>query len=101
MFGFPMVGAENFQKEAHFMTATTTPTKVKVSGKPSNYAARKAFAQQTSGYSPSSPIWGKQLAEVLQLIEKEVQTGTPQRTLAIIGELRKRIAYGKLMAAQK
>jgi len=66
----------------------------------SNYAQRRQFAEQMSGYNSSSPIWNKQLPEVLDMIELEIRAGTSGKALDLIAELRRRIAKGKLMKAQ-
>jgi len=92
--------------------AISSPTKSVVSGKPaktvlgvklSTYQQNKAFAEQMSGYNSTSPIWGKQLPEVLDMIDAETDpnTGNPARIVEITQELRRRIAKGRLMKAQR
>ena len=73
----------------------TKPTKVVVStGTKSAYQARKAVAEQMSGYDSSSPIWNKQIPEILDMIEAE---GVTPGASKIIGHLRLRIVRNQLM----
>lgn len=79
-----------------------SPTKVVVSGAPPTaWQAKKAFASSMSGYSDASPIWRKPLPEVLDLVMDQLAHSDLKGAEGLINELRKRVAYGKLMAAQK
>lgn len=89
--------------------STNIPTPVSPTPKTPN--PKVAFAASMSGYDDSSPIWGKQLQEVLDWIDASVDAGSPHMAASgrgyldeiktITQELRKRIVKGKLIKAQK
>lgn len=89
----------------------TVPTRLKVSGarKPrrtrEQYQAAKEFASSMSGYNNSSPIWGKTLIEVVQLVEATLGDKSRHETLRIqqageaLDQLKRRIVYDQLRKA--
>ena len=80
----------------------SVPTKAVVSAKPaplSKYAQNLKMAEKMSGYNSSSPIWGKQLPEVLDMIDMAFDNA-PSEVKELTQELRKRIAKGRIMKAQ-
>jgi len=76
------------------------------------YAAQRSLAKAMIGYDASSPIWGKTVPEVLDMIEAELAPLIPflqappvngsalekniEDALALIGEYRKRIAQNRI-----
>ena len=79
-------------------TATVSTKPIAVT--PPHTNPKTAFAAQMSGYDATSPIWNKQLIEVLDMIDVAAgKNVTEVRT--ITQELRKRIAKGRLIKAQR
>lgn len=64
------------------------------------WKTRREFATSVVGYDQASPIYGKQMPEVLQLIEDQLSGAAPNvaQALVIVTELKKRIATRKIMA---
>ena len=60
------------------------------------FAAQRQLAQSMIGYDASSPIWGKTVPEVLDMIEAEVSAGNATDAVALITEFRKRIAQKRI-----
>lgn len=79
-------------------TATATSRGSKLT--PAEYKARKAQAEAIIGYDNSSPIYGKQTPEVLNMIEVEIDNGEYGTAKALIRELQKRIAQKRLTYAK-
>lgn len=85
-------------------TARATKKRRKLTGE--QWKEQRAFAQKTTGYNETSPIWGRRLIEVLVDIEALLDFGTPnaitsqkervERALLYNRELQKRLATNQL-----
>ena len=82
----------------------TFPSKVVVSAAPAPAPTpnpKTAFAAQMSGYTSASPIWGKRVPEVIDMVEKAIDLGSYGEAKTLLQEFRKRIAKGQLIKAQR
>lgn len=62
------------------------------------YTAQRTLARTLIGYDNTSPIWGKTVPEVLDMIETEINAGNLANALDLITEYRKRIAQNRIAA---
>ena len=77
-------------------TVTTAPRRRKHKLTKEQFAAQRQLAQSMIGYDSSSPIWGKTVPEVLDLIETHINNGDLQDALDTLTEYRKRIAQKRI-----
>jgi hypothetical protein len=64
------------------------------------YRTRKAFAESVVGYNSTSPIWGKQIPEILDLLTADLDAGNVKAVRETIQELRKRIAQQRMISTR-